>query len=158
MKRPSFELVPIADLKIHEQVDEAKVRELVAEIRGSGVVAEPIWIARGSRVILNGHHRFRALQALGVDLVPAWVFDYLDGPIRLDRWTPGPPIAKEEVVRRAQDARPFPPKTTRHRLDVDLPDRPTALARLYARPAPTPAAPPTAAGAAVTSLRGSQRP
>ena len=105
------------------------------------------------------HHRFRALQALGVELVPAWVFDYHEGPIRLERWTPGPPIEKAEVERRARERRPFPPKTTRHRVEVELPDRPTPPAQLYATTAPRASAAGSApAAGAVTTLRGSQRP
>lgn len=157
MSPPEFRLLHISELKIHEEVDETKVRELVTEIQRSGIVSEPIWVARGSHVILNGHHRFRALQALGVDLVPAWVFDYHGGPIRLERWGPGPQIEKEEVVRRGQERRPFPPKTTKHLLEVQLPAHPTPLARLRDRPAAA-AAPPSEATAAgpVPTLRGSR--
>jgi L-serine kinase (ADP) len=158
MSRPEFRLIPIGELKVHEEVDEEKVRELVREIQHRKIVAEPIWVARGSHVILNGHHRFRALQALGVDLVPAWIFDYHEGPIRLERWTPGPPIEKAEVVERAHERRPFPPKTTKHLLTTELPPRPTPLNQLFLRPGPVPAAPAPTAGGAVTTLRGSQRP
>ncbi len=127
MNGPEFRLLPIGELSIHEEVDEAKVLELVHEIRRSGIVEDPIWVAKGTHVILNGHHRFRALQALGAVLVPAWVFDYEGPHVTLDRWQPGPAIAKHEVIRRAKEGRPFPPKTTRHRLGIALPHRPTPL-------------------------------
>ncbi len=129
-RAPEFLLVPIELLKSHEQHDPARVDELVAKLRRSGRFVEPIWVARGSWVILNGHHRVEALRRLGAKRAPAWVFDYEDDLVRVDRWTPGPPIPKEEVVRRAEQGRPFPPKTTRHRLRVDLPDRPIPLAEL----------------------------
>ncbi len=128
---PTFALVPLARLKSHERIEPKKVDALVEEIRTRGVFDDPIWVARGSDVILNGHHRVAALRRLGAVRVPAWVFDYHDGPIHLDRWRPGPPLAKEEVVRRAHAGRLYPPKTTRHRLTTQLPPRPTPLARLF---------------------------
>ncbi len=133
-----FELVPIARLRSHEEVDPAKVRKLAAELLASGVFDEPIWVARGSYVILNGHHRVAALRALGAERVPAWVVDY-DGPtVGLDRWTPGPPITKAEVVRRAGTGDLFPPRTTRHTWKVAPERRPTPLAELGVRPANAP--------------------
>jgi L-serine kinase (ADP) len=73
---------------------------------------------------------------LGAERVPAWVLDYESDLVRLERWHPGPPISKSEVVRRAEEGRLFPPKTTRHRLLLDLPARPTPLAELLPRAAP----------------------
>jgi L-serine kinase (ADP) len=125
-----FVLVPLADLRPHEEVDAAKVRRLAAEIEARGVFLEPVWIARGSNVILNGHHRVAALRRLGAERVPAWSVDYGSDLVSLDRWTAGPPISKEEVVRRAAEGRLFPPRTTRHHWRIALADRPTPLAEL----------------------------
>jgi len=132
MNRPrfDFELVALKSLRAHERIDPAKVDELVAEFVASGVFADPIWVARGSRVILNGHHRVAAMRRLGAERIPAWVLDYDDPAIALDRWTPGPPIPKAEVVRRARAGDLFPPKTTRHRLAVAPPAHPTPMAEL----------------------------
>lgn len=128
---PTFELVPVDGLLLHEEIDGEAVGRLAEEIRRDGIVRDPIWVARGSRVILNGHHRYAALRRLGVARVPAWVFDYEDDEmVRLDRWNPGPPISKAQVVRRARAHRLFPPKTTRHRLGLELPERPTPLSAL----------------------------
>lgn len=128
--RPTFELIPIASLHDHEEVDESKVRVLAQALLAEGVFRDPIWVARGSGVILNGHHRTEALRRLGATRVPAWVVDYASDVVRLGRWRPGPPIAKEEVIARAREARRFPPQTTRHSIEVQLPPRPTPLAEL----------------------------
>ncbi len=125
-----FALVPIAALRDHEEVDPEGVDRLVAELREEGRVLDPLWVSEGSLVILNGHHRFQALRRLGAERAPAWVIDYEDPRVHLDRWQPGPPIAKSEVVRRALERRPFPPKTTRHSLEFALPRRPTPLSSL----------------------------
>lgn len=125
-----FTLLPITELKAHERIDEATIHDLVSLLRRTQVLADPIWVARGSSVILNGHHRVEALRRIGAERVPAWVIDYDSDLIHLERWHPGPPIAKGEVVRRANEGRLFPAKTTRHRLLVDLPARPTPLSEL----------------------------
>jgi hypothetical protein len=133
---PAFGFVSARRLRIHEEVDPGHVGFLEQSIRRDGVLYEPIWVARldGFDVILNGHHRFHALVRLGARKIPAFVFDYGDSVIKLDRWGEGPPVTKEEVVRRARLGTPFPPKTTRHTVLVDLPKRPTRLEELLGRP------------------------
>jgi L-serine kinase (ADP) len=130
--RPEFALLPLARLRNHEKIVPEKVRELVAEITRSQLQSDPIWVDRASWVILNGHHRAEALRRLGAKRVAAWVFDYESDAIEVGRWRPGPPITKAEVVRRALEGRPFPAKTTRHRLTIDLPPREVPLRELHA--------------------------
>jgi L-serine kinase (ADP) len=125
-----FVLIPIGELTPHERVDPAKVRHLAAELAREGVFEEPVWVARGSNVILNGHHRVAALRSLGADRVPAWRVEYASDAIDLDRWTPGPPISKADVVRRAAEGRLFPIRTTRHTWKAVPGHRPTPLSEL----------------------------
>jgi L-serine kinase (ADP) len=127
---PTFHLVEAARLRIHEEIDPAHVARLVAEIRREGFVAEPIWVARDSHVVLNGHHRLAALRELGAVRVPAWVFDYESDDVELDRWNDGPPLRKPDVVARAASGQPFPPKTTKHTLRLTLPEHRTPLGAL----------------------------
>jgi len=127
---PEFHILPLDWLRGHEEHEPDKVDELLAEIRRTGEFVDPIWVARDTWVILNGHHRVEAMRKLGMKRIPAWVFDYDGDHVDLGRWRPGPPIAKAEVVRRAHHGRPFPPKTTRHRLRVELPRRTVPLEEL----------------------------
>ncbi len=128
---PTFELVPLDRLRPHEAIDETAVQAIIADLHIRRVFREPIWIARDSNVILNGHHRWAAMRAIGARRIPAWVFDYLgDDTIHLDRWTPGEPISKSEVVEAGETGRLFPPKTTRHRLATELPPHDVPLAEL----------------------------
>jgi L-serine kinase (ADP) len=129
-RRPVFRLVPIEDLRPHEEIRDGVVRELAERIRRAGAVDDPIWVAAQSMVILNGHHRVAALRELGAERAPAWVFAYDSDLIRLERWSDGPPIERTEVVARATRRELFAPKTTRHVLTIDLPHRSTPLARL----------------------------
>jgi L-serine kinase (ADP) len=132
---PEFELVPIERLRAHEQIDESDLPELIASIARSGVFAHPIWVARGSFVILNGHHRVEALRRMGAARVPAWLLDYDSDLVSLEPWRPGPAISKTEVVRRALHGELFPPKSTRHAIRAELPAHPTPLAEIVPRPA-----------------------
>lgn len=111
---PTFQLLRLSTLHPHEQVDPVDVARLAGEIRDRGVVREPIWVSEAEGVILNGHHRFAALQRLGARSVPAWVVDYADPAMELARWGPGPPLDKAEIVRRARAGELYPPKTSRH--------------------------------------------
>ncbi|MGD0718639.1 MAG: ParB N-terminal domain-containing protein [Thermoplasmata archaeon] len=137
---PTFEWWSVDRVLIHEQYNREKVEELAAKIRQSGVCRDPLWIDRETGVLLDGHHRFAALRLLGAVRVPVWAFEYEDDAvITLERWNPGPAIAKSEVVRRAREGRPFPPKTTRHVIHVTLPSHPTALSEVLG-PVPADAA------------------
>lgn len=131
MRRPpTFELVSIDQLRAHEEVDPVDVAQLAEAIRSEGAVDEPIWVARDSGVVLNGHHRLAALQVLGARRAPAWVLDYEDPEVVLEQWSSGPPITKEEVVQRAHAGSLFPPKTTRHRVHLPAGTHRIPLARL----------------------------
>lgn len=129
--RPRYSLLPVGSLHAHEEVEVEDVRSLAEELRAEGILTEPIWVASEYDVILNGHHRYAALERLGTRYVPAWLLDYFTDDVRLSRWDPGPPITKQEVVDRARSGRLFPPKTTRHSLAFKLPARPTTLSDLY---------------------------
>lgn len=134
MRAPRFELVPLSRLREHEEIVPADVVRLVEELRATGKVEHPLWVDGTTGAILNGHHRYAALRALGAARAPAWVFDYADPRIRLERWQAGPVISKAEVLRRSSERRPFPPKTTRHRLEIELPAHPTPLSALVDAP------------------------
>ena len=135
MKRlMQFALLPIDSLRPHEQFDPDKAEEVRKEIERTGQVTDPVWVSRQDRVILNGHHRVEALRALGAVKIPAFLVDYSDESITLERWRPGPPIRKQEVLDRARRGELFPPKTTRHGVAGPTPVRITPLAALLASP------------------------
>ncbi len=128
---PRFELIELQRLREHEEIDPGAVQALADRLRRDEVVQDPIWVARGSWVVLNGHHRVAALKRLGATRAPAWVFDYDSPAVHLERWSDGPPLSKAEVVERARRGQLYPPKTTRHVLDLELPLHPTPLAELF---------------------------
>ncbi len=129
-----FSLVDIDSLKEHEEIYPEKVKELAEEIKRDGVVKKPILVDKEHMVILDGHHRYQALKMLGCKKVPAFLVDYLhDDRIKVTLWPTAKisSISKELVVKTALEGKKFTPKTSRHIVEIELPEIETELERLY---------------------------
>ena len=110
------------------------VLEILESIIEEGAVLRPILAtpvpgANGRIVILDGHHRWLALNLLGAVLAPVLLVDY-ERHVHLGTWREGVRVSRSEVYKRALTGRLFPPKTTRHRLLVDVSWEPTPLEEL----------------------------
>ena len=118
------ELVQVTWLKPHEHIRPERVEQLRMKIQQNGYLHKPLLVDRVSGTILDGHHRYTAGQALGLSLLPALLFDYLDEErIRVDTW-PGcgrESITKKEIIDLAIRGERTPPKTSRHHIDVPIP-------------------------------------
>lgn len=128
-----FSLVPLSKLRPHEEIDGDDVKRLADRIEEDGVVQNPVIVDEGTKVILDGHHRFSALERLECSLVPCHLVDYTDPSIQVERWDDGTPMAKVELVARALSGDLYPLKTSRHERMATLPARPTPLERLRPR-------------------------
>jgi hypothetical protein len=129
--RPAIELVPAEKLRIHEQVVQPRVDELVKVLEREGQVRLAIVADAKTLVVLDGHHRLAALKKLGCKRIPVLLVDYLRPDIRVGTWREGEePPSKEEVVLQAQAGKPFPPKSTRHFFPWKLQEEPVPLAKL----------------------------
>jgi hypothetical protein len=128
-----FELLPIDDLKAHEATIPLLLQTTLEEIQKEGRLRCPILVESRHHIILDGHHRYSALQRLGCKRVPAYVVDYFDDSIELSLW-PGAVvdhITKEEVVAQVVKRKLlYPPKTTRHTVKAKLQARPVPLEEL----------------------------
>lgn len=125
-ERPAarFELVDVELLRCHEEIQPDLLEQVMDEIRADGYVKRPVIVADKVFVILDGHHRFAALEALGCRRIPCYVIDYFSDAIDLQLWPTAQvkEVSKEEVVRRGTAGEPFTPKTTRHIVRIPLPD------------------------------------
>ena len=81
-------LIEISKLHDHEQIKPQHLDELCEEIKRDGEVKYPIIVDKYSNVVLDGHHRFYALQRLGCKYAPAHIVDYYDPHIKVERWHP----------------------------------------------------------------------
>ena len=59
-------------LRPHERIVKKHVKRLGRLIERDGFIAEPIVVDKRTMIILDGHHRYRILQLLGVSFVPVY--------------------------------------------------------------------------------------
>ena len=74
--------------------------------------------------ILDGHHRYSVARLLKLTKVPALCVDYLnDDSISLDVWQSSEvkQITKQMVIDKSLSDEVFPPKTSKHILNDELP-------------------------------------
>jgi L-serine kinase (ADP) len=118
-----IKIVPINKLKFHEQTDKQNLKRIVGNIRKDGCVKDPIVIEKDNFIILDGHHRAKALDMLGYKKIPAYVVNYFNKEIEVLQRRPEIEVSKEIVVEMAMTGKVFPHKTTKHL----IPNRPTNL-------------------------------
>lgn len=114
MVKVTFALLPIQDLKTHEEAEPERVRRVMRQMQSTGFVKKAIAVDAKSMVVLDGIHRLSALKALGCVKVPAWLIDYSDNDVIVFTKDRKSQIPKETVVRAATFGPKLPPKTTRH--------------------------------------------
>jgi len=155
--RVRFAIVEATKLRPHERVDANLLLRLTEHIQEDGFLQRPLLVAEGYYVILDGHHRYHALLALGCTHVPVYFVDYTTDDITVTVWPESglKGVTKQEVIARAGKT-PFPPKTTRHLLMEPLPDKPVPLKEL--RPASLAVPPRTPSSEAVSAAATPREP
>ena len=119
----------IARLRPTERVDAGHVERLAEEIHRDGLQRRPVLVERASLALLDGHHRFRAMQRLGLASINAVLIDYDDPRLTLSSWS-ARDYTRDEVRAAAASGALLPAKSTRHVLDPPLADMPVPLTDL----------------------------
>ena len=109
-----FALVPIRDLKTHEEAEPDRVRRVMRQIKSTRMVKKAIIVDSNSMVVLDGVHRLSALKALGCVRIPAWLVDYSDDDVVVLSKDRKSQIPKDVVIQAAVFGPKLPPKSTRH--------------------------------------------
>ncbi|MBU1197084.1 ParB N-terminal domain-containing protein [Candidatus Micrarchaeota archaeon] len=107
-------LIPAGQLRPHERIERMRLRKVRADIEARGVLDYPLLVYEETRVILDGHHRFRALQLMGCPLIPVQFIRYEGKAVQVSSQRPGVRVSKARVRERGLTGRLFPPKTTKH--------------------------------------------
>lgn len=118
-----IKLIAIARLKPHEEIIPENLEKVKNKIHKNGYLINPVIVDRKSLVILDGHHRVKALELLDYKKIPAYLVDYYDKKIKVLQRRSEIPISKKIVMEKALSGEVFPCKTTKHL----IPRRPMRL-------------------------------
>ena len=112
-------IVPIDDLKEHEEVDPDHLQSIKQEIESARAVKLAVIADVNTNVVLDGEHRLTALRELGCSRVPVVFVKYLSHKILVDSWVVGGRLTKGAVIAAGLSGRRLPSKTSRHQISVD---------------------------------------
>lgn len=70
-----------------------------------------------TKIILDGHYRFKIFQDLRQKNIPVYYVDYADQRIILDSWKEKK-VTKKEVVKTVKAGKLFPNKTTKYMFQI----------------------------------------
>jgi len=118
-----IKILPIKKLLIHERINRCRLAEVKSWFERDGFVKNPIIIDQENFIILDGHHRVRALIELGYNKIPAVLVDYFSQAIRVGSRRKNIKVSKCSIIRRALIGKPYPHKTSKH----FIPDRPKLI-------------------------------
>jgi L-serine kinase (ADP) len=107
-------LIPLGLVRPHERHDPWLATELRLKIREEGHFTHPICLDRQTMALLDGHHRFRAAESLGLAYVPCVLVDYWTEDIEVTAWRSGEVVDRRDVLAAAASGNLMPIKTSRH--------------------------------------------
>jgi hypothetical protein len=113
---------PIGFFRPSEEVDAGHVRRLAEEVQRSGLWLAPLPVEAGSGLVMDGNHRLRVAQLLGLRRLPCVPLRYDDRRLRVRCWKTGRPFGPEELRALVAVRAVLPYKTTRHSFDPPLPE------------------------------------
>jgi len=90
-------LIDIDLLHPHEKIDPIRLQEIKKQLIKNGTQREPIIIDEDHLIVLDGHHRIRALKDLGYSKVVAFKINYNDNNLILKTWYPAIRGSKKEL-------------------------------------------------------------
>ena len=118
-EKKQVDKVKLNELNPHEQVIEENLRKVLKSLKIEKRLKEPVVVDKETKVILDGHHRVKAYEILGLREIPCRLVDYSSDEIAVDPHQNGD-ISKEEVIQKGLSESLFPPKTSKHRIFQDI--------------------------------------
>ena len=125
-------LAELKGLKEHEETIENNLKIRIKKIKKRGFY-KPIIADNQTNVILDGHHKWNAAKEFGLSKVPTIFVDYFnDSGVQVDVWPEcgKDSITKEEVIEMGLSKNVFPPKTSKHSFDFEIPSLSIPLEKL----------------------------
>jgi hypothetical protein len=115
----SLKVVEIKKLRAHENVEETRLKSLIEEIRKDGCIKKAIAADLNTSVIIDGHHRTKALTELGCKNIPVVLVDYFSPILKVVSWESNSVFPKEIVIKSGLSGNLLPPRTTKHLVIVN---------------------------------------
>jgi histidinol-phosphate/aromatic aminotransferase/cobyric acid decarboxylase-like protein len=116
---PKLEKVDIKTLKCHEHIHIDSGEKLYMYLKSLDVnyrTIPSIVVDKYTRVIIDGHHRFYALQKLGITEIEVTMIDYKSMYVIVN--PDKPEVTIDDVLEAGETGRLLEPKTTRHCLQL----------------------------------------
>ena len=118
-----FGIIEIEKLKEHEKTLPNHLEKLKNQIKHDRFLKDPIIVDKNTKIILDGHHRYKSLKQLGCSKIVAYFVDYNSSEIKVQAWKRREIITKDDVIIAGLTGKKLPPKTSRH----IIPNRPLNL-------------------------------
>jgi len=114
LSKNMIKIITIKKLKAHEKTDGINFAKVKKAIRQKGYFTKPIIVDDKNFIILDGHHRTKALLNLGYKKIPALLVDYQNPKIKVVGRRKNIKINKRIVIKNALAKKLFPYKTSKH--------------------------------------------
>nr|MBI1231932.1 hypothetical protein [Cytophagales bacterium] len=108
----------LSDIRPTEEIIESHLEAIKASIKSGGYITTALCVEEDTGVLMDGHHRFRALQALGYTYAPVLRLSYDD--VEVINNLQGRKMDPQEIIDRGMEGLLYPPKTTKHIFSMDL--------------------------------------
>jgi hypothetical protein len=109
--------IEIRKLNPHEQIIEENLKKLLTSLKVEKRLKKRIIVDEETKVILDGHHRAKAFSLLGLKEIPCRLVDCSSEDITVEPHQNGD-VTKEEVIEKGLSDELFPPKTSKHQIDL----------------------------------------
>ncbi|MCO8628303.1 hypothetical protein C6T58_17960 [Burkholderia multivorans] len=114
VRRSDLTLLRPGQLLPTEEFIEARVHDVSREIKALGWWRYPLLVEQDTHVIMDGHHRREFALRSAFAWVPCLLLDY--SRVALTSRRPEFLLSPADVIARGLQRRPYPAKTTYHRL------------------------------------------
>lgn len=91
-------LIEISPLRRYEQTEPEKVSAIEQSVRTRGVLINPVIVDPEHRLLVDGHHRVRAFELLGLTHIPAFTVDYLSDDLTVKGWNHATDADEAELI------------------------------------------------------------
>ncbi len=95
--RSALTLVDIESLRTYEQPDDRRVAEIAVSLRRTQTLVNPVIVDPEFNLLIDGHHRVKAFEWLGLKSIPAYVVDYLSPAVDIRGWSRATTASASEV-------------------------------------------------------------